>query len=49
MTDRDNFLIWVKSVCHQAELVLHNDDAGPRREIWSHKEPVSVLGAWRNA
>jgi hypothetical protein len=23
--------------------------AGPRRPIWSRSEPVSVLGAWRNA
>jgi ketosteroid isomerase-like protein len=28
--------------------MLSGDD-GPRREIWSRVEPVSVLGAWRNA
>ena len=33
----------------EAELALHNGDAGPRRAIWSRNEPVSVLGAWRNA
>ena len=28
---------------------MHNGDVGPRRAIWSRSEPVSVLGAWRNA
>jgi ketosteroid isomerase-like protein len=28
---------------------LHNGDAAPRRALWSRNEPVSVLGAWRNA
>jgi ketosteroid isomerase-like protein len=49
MSDRDHFLTWVKTALHEAEVALHNGDAGPRREIWSRKEPVSVLGAWRNA
>ncbi|MET0886861.1 MAG: nuclear transport factor 2 family protein [Mycetocola sp.] len=49
MTDRENFLAWVESVLYQAELALHNGDADPRRAIWSRKEPVSILGAWRNA
>ena len=49
MTDRDDFLAWVKSDLHQAELALHNGDAAPRRALWSRNEPVSILGAWRNA
>lgn len=49
MTDREDFLVWVESALHQAELALHSGDAGPRRRIWSRTEPVSVLGAWRNA
>ena len=49
MSDRDDFLTWVKTVLYEAELALHNGDAGPRRAIWSRSEPVSVLGAWRNA
>jgi ketosteroid isomerase-like protein len=49
MTDRDDFLAWVETTLYQAELALHNGDAGPRRAIWSRNEPVSVLGAWRNA
>ena len=48
MTDRDDFLTWVKTTLHQAELALHNGDAVPRRAIWSQNEPVSILGAWRN-
>ena len=48
MTDRDDFLAWVKSALYEAELALHNGDSGPRRALWSSHEPVSVLGAWRN-
>jgi ketosteroid isomerase-like protein len=49
MTDRDDFLSWVETTLYDAELALHNGDAAPRRAIWSRNEPVSVLGAWRNA
>jgi ketosteroid isomerase-like protein len=49
MTDRDDFLAWVKTALYDAELALHNGDAGPRRALWSGNEPVSVLGAWRAA
>jgi ketosteroid isomerase-like protein len=49
MTDRDDFLAWVKTALYDAELALHNGDAAPRRALWSRTEPVSVLGAWRDA
>ena len=49
MTDRDDFLAWVKTSLYDAELALHNGDPAPRRALWSRREPVSVLGAWRNA
>jgi ketosteroid isomerase-like protein len=49
MSDRDDFLAWVNSALYEAELALHNGDPEPRRELWSRIEPVSVLGAWRNA
>jgi hypothetical protein len=49
MTDRDDFLAWVKTTLYEAELALHNGDAAPRRALWSRNEPVSILGAWRNA
>ncbi|MFJ2923698.1 nuclear transport factor 2 family protein [Streptomyces massasporeus] len=49
MTDRDDFLEWVTTALYDAEFALHNGDAAPRRALWSRNEPVSVLGAWRNA
>ena len=49
MTEREEFLTWVKTTLYDAELALHNGDAAPRRAIWSRNEPVSVLGAWRTA
>jgi ketosteroid isomerase-like protein len=49
MTDRDEFLAWVETSLRDAELALHNGDPAPRRALWSRTEPVSVLGAWRNA
>ena len=49
MSERDEFLTWVNTSLSGAELALHNGDAGPRRALWSRSEPVSVLGAWRNA
>jgi ketosteroid isomerase-like protein len=49
MTDRDGFRSWVETVLYSAEVALHNGDAAPRKAIWSHHEPVSVLGAMRNA
>ena len=49
MTDREDFLAWVTSDLRHAEIALHSGDPEPRRAIWSRNEPVSVLGAWRNA
>lgn len=49
MADSDDFLAWVRSALHEAELSLHNGDASRRRALWSRNDPVSVLGAWRNA
>ena len=49
MGDREEFVAWVQSVLRDAEIAIHQGDAGPRRAIWSRDEPVSVLGAWRNA
>jgi ketosteroid isomerase-like protein len=49
MGGREEFRVWVETTLHDAELALHNGDADPRRAIWSRNEPVSVLGAWRNA
>ncbi|MDJ0380393.1 nuclear transport factor 2 family protein [Streptomyces sp. G-G2] len=49
MSDHDDFLAWVRTALYEAELALHNGNAAPRRALWSRNEPVSVLGAWRNA
>jgi hypothetical protein len=49
MSDRDDFLEWVRTRLYHAELALHNGDATPRLAIWSTKEPVTVLGAWKSA
>jgi ketosteroid isomerase-like protein len=49
MTDRDEFLNWVNTALYDAERALHDGQAAPRRALWSRNEPVSVLGAWRNA
>lgn len=49
MSDRDEFLAWVKSDLVDAERAMMSGDDGPRRAIWSRTEPVSALGAWRNA
>jgi len=49
MTDREEFLAWVRTALYEAELALHDGDSAPRRALWARNEPVSVLGAWRNA
>ena len=49
MSDRDEFMAWTQSRLRDAEATLHNGDAEPRLALWSQREPVSVLGAWRSA
>jgi ketosteroid isomerase-like protein len=49
MSDRDDFVAWTQSRLRDAETALHNGDPEPRLAIWSTREPVSVLGAWRSA
>ena len=49
MSEVDEFLSAVLPRQHEAELALHNGDAGPRKMLWSHKDPVTVLGAARTA
>lgn len=50
MTEREEFITWVHSVLRDAEIAVHNGDpGGPRRDIWSGNDPVTVLGAWKNA
>ncbi len=49
MSGLEEFLVWVDTVLRDAEVALHNGDAAPRRAIWSRNDPVTVLGAARNA
>ena len=49
MSDREDFLAWATTRLKDAEIALHNGDAGPRRAIWSTRDPVTVLGAWKSA
>lgn len=49
MTDRDEFLTWIRTELHDAEVAVHNGNAAPRRAVWSRNDPVSVLGAVMNA
>jgi ketosteroid isomerase-like protein len=49
MTEREEFIAWVRSVLRDAEIAVHNGDAAARRAIWSRNDPVTVLGAWKNA
>lgn len=49
LDDRELFLRWLGDTVREAELALHDGDPAPRRALWSRQEPVSVLGAWRNA
>jgi ketosteroid isomerase-like protein len=49
MTEVAEFLGTVMPTLHDAEFALHDGDAGPRIAIWSHHDPVTVLGAVRSA
>lgn len=49
MSESSDFLAWVQTELHHAEAAVHNGDAAPRRALWSRDEPVSILGAVRNA
>lgn len=49
MNRHEEFLTWVNTVLRDAEVAVHNGDASLRRALWSRNDPVSVLGAWKNA
>jgi ketosteroid isomerase-like protein len=49
VSGRDDFFAWATTRLKDAEIALHNGDAAPRRAIWSRREPVTVLGAWKTA
>lgn len=49
MNEVDDFLAAVLPRQRTAENALVNGDAGPRRAFWSNVEPVTILGAARDA
>ena len=49
MGEVDDFLAAVLPRQRSAEQALVNGDAGPRRAFWSQQEPITILGAGRNA
>lgn len=49
MDDVNEFLASVLPALHDADTALHNGDAGPRKALWSHEDPVTVLGAAKTA
>jgi hypothetical protein len=49
VSELDEFLQTVVPRQVQADNALLNSDPGPRMELWSHHDPVTVLGARRSA
>lgn len=49
MSDTTQFLDEIMPRIHEAETALHNGDPGPRFEMWSHTDPVTVFGAVFNS
>jgi ketosteroid isomerase-like protein len=49
MDETEEFLAAVLPAQEAADTALHNGDAGPRKALWSHTDPVTVLGAARSA
>ena len=49
MDEVDGFLSAVLPRQREAEIAILNGDPRPRKLLWSHNDPVTVLGADRNA
>jgi ketosteroid isomerase-like protein len=45
VSEVDDFLADVLPRLREAEIALHNGDAGPRSAMWSHDDPVTLFGA----
>lgn len=45
MSETEDFLTAVMPRLTAAETAMHNGDAGPRLELWSPNDPVSLFGA----
>jgi len=48
-TEVDDFLAAIMPRYEQAEIALHNGDAGPRTAMWSRNEPLTLFGAAKSA
>ena len=46
MSELDEFLSDILPRQNAAEQAIHDGDAGPRIQMWSHEDPVSLLGAF---
>lgn len=44
-TEVEDFLAGVMPRFEEAEISMLNGDAGPRKAMWSHTDPVTVFGA----
>jgi hypothetical protein len=46
MSELDDFLTTTLPRQIEAEEAIHNGDVEPRLEMWSRKDPVTLLGAF---
>ena len=49
MDDVDAFMAEVVPALRNDVEAVHNGDIGPRLELWSRQEPVTLFGAWLSA
>jgi ketosteroid isomerase-like protein len=49
MDDVDAFMAEVVPALRNEVEAVHNGDIGPRLELWSRQEPVTLFGAWLSA
>lgn len=49
MSEVDDFLKETIPPQVEAEREVHNGNVGPRLEMWSHKDPVTLFGLLRTA
>ena len=48
MSETEGFLASVLPRLTEADIALHNGDAGPRKAMWSHDDPVTLFGTARS-
>jgi ketosteroid isomerase-like protein len=46
MNDIDEFLAEVIPQLKHEVSAIHDGDAAPRKALWSHRDPVTLFGAW---